>query len=148
MTTQEEGEKMNDCPCCGKTVDRSRSNGSRKRYCSDRCSRTYYRSVTQGIIPQQVTKGSTGAAAEMLVAANLLMDGWAVFRSVSPSAYCDLIAVRDGVTRHIEVRSTVSRRLDGSPAFSKLIRGPSTTEYAVVCGGQITFHPIESGTFA
>jgi len=49
--------------------------------------------------------GTKGAIGELRVCTDLLARGYEVFRAVSPSASCDLIAVRDGRIWRVEVRS-------------------------------------------
>jgi len=73
--------------------------------------------------------GTTGAIAELVVAADLLKNGWSVFRSVSPHAFCDLVACKESVTRKIEVR-TGSALFDGSASYSKKI-AEHATEFAI-----------------
>lgn len=50
-------------------------------------------------------RGATGAASEMVVGADLLMAGYEVYRAMSPSSPCDLLIMKDGVTRRVEVRT-------------------------------------------
>lgn len=50
--------------------------------------------------------GTTGALNELLVCTDLLERGYHVFRSVSPSCPCDLVAYRPGqIPRRIEVKT-------------------------------------------
>ena len=75
--------------------------------------------------------GSTstkGAIQELRVAADLLRRGYHVFRSVSPSAHCDLVILgKDKTLKRVEVRSAV-KNLAGKFFFSK--RG----NYDVIAG--------------
>lgn len=68
--------------------------------CSGKCSREYSKSKSY----EDVCTVSKGAAAELAVAADLLLKGWQVFRTVSQTSFCDLIAVKGDKTRYIEVR--------------------------------------------
>lgn len=55
--------------------------------------------------------GSIGAAAELWVCADLLRQGYDVFRSVASNAACDLIvSTQDGRLCRVEVKSAISRR--------------------------------------
>jgi hypothetical protein len=58
-------------------------------------------------------RNSRGAASELLVAADLIQRGFAVFRSVSPAAPFDLIAAAGETLIRVEVR-TVAERADGT----------------------------------
>lgn len=42
-----------------------------------------------------VPKGTVGAISEMMVASDLMGKGFSVFRALSPSCFCDLIAVKN-----------------------------------------------------
>jgi hypothetical protein len=58
-----------------------------------------------------VPNGTLGAERELLVAAELMLRGYHVFRALSPSSPCDLIAYREDRTPiRIEVRSFPTER--------------------------------------
>jgi hypothetical protein len=61
---------------------------------------------------------SLGAALEMIVCADLLLRGLAVFRSVSPACSCDLVILLDGRLLRIEVTAGSISRTSGKLAFS------------------------------
>jgi PD-(D/E)XK endonuclease len=67
-------------------------------YCSYRCKVAEQRG-------KALSHGTAGALAELVVAIDLLQRGYDVFRSVSPSCSCDLVAQKDGVLTTIEVRT-------------------------------------------
>lgn len=50
-------------------------------------------------------KSARGATSELLAAADLLRQGYEVFRALSPSASCDLIAMKAGTTYRVQVRT-------------------------------------------
>ncbi len=52
-----------------------------------------------------MTRGTNGAASELIASVDLLKRGYAVFRAVSPHCPCDLVAMRDGVCLRVEVRT-------------------------------------------
>ncbi len=92
-------------------------------FCSDRCMKEYWDKVrsserakakrglrkkpkpipADGIYP--VSTSTRGAVGELIVANVLLMGGFEVFRSLSPNAKCDLVAIKGTDTLKIEVRS-------------------------------------------
>lgn len=84
------------------------------------------------------TRGNTGAAAELQVAADLLRKGRQVFRAVSPHASCDLLVLdEDGAFTRIEVR-TVSARKDGT--LCPVVKERDDCDlYAFVCGERIEY---------
>lgn len=52
---------------------------------------------------------TTGALAELVVAADLLRRGFEVYRAVSPAAKSDLVIVRDGRILRVQVKTTYRR---------------------------------------
>jgi len=120
------------CASCGEPIDVRPFAGRRPIYCSPECrpshkppSRRTELSPRNGLSP-----GTSGAASELRVAFDLLERGYAVFRSVSPNAPFDLVAVRDEELLRIEVRSG-TRNGD----HVSCTRKPSDTGdlYAAVC---------------
>lgn len=52
-----------------------------------------------------VDQASTGAIAELMVSADLMSMGFEVFRALSPSSSCDLIAIKNGKISRFEIRT-------------------------------------------
>jgi len=76
-----------------------------------------------------MSPGTCGAASELVACAYLMRAGYEVFRAVSPSTSCDLIACRDGVTKRVEVRSgRYYRRGTDRCDLYLIVRGDSVTE--------------------
>jgi hypothetical protein len=98
-------------------------------YCSKAC-----RPSTQMIPPPcfpGISTGTVGAITELAVCQHLLSDGYAVFRSVSPSALCDLVAIRGSTIRLFEVR-TGRRSYTGAPTFPRKVHRPvPNLEFAI-----------------
>lgn len=84
-----------------------------RKYCSDACA---YERTTD--LVGRLSTGVVGAIGELVVSADLMRRGYAVFRAVSPSCYSDLIAKKDGRVLEIEVR-TMHRGRNGKPYFSR-----------------------------
>ena len=81
-----------------------------------------------------------GAAAELLVCADLLLKGFGVFRSVSPTCSCDLVALKDDKLARIEVKSGY-RTIEG---FIRPNQSYDASKYdilAVVVGAEIAYFP-------
>jgi len=91
------------CKTCGVAFETARL---LQKFCSRKCLTTdrnsQFKSLQQypGIPP-----GTVGAIGELVVAADLLQRGYEVFRSLSPSASCDLAILKDGQLLRIEVRT-------------------------------------------
>jgi hypothetical protein len=138
------------CPTCG---DFFKPRDERQKFCSKRCFGRYQREMELakrplliGEINPDLAPCTIGAVGELLVAADLLRQGWAVFRAVSPACFCDLVAYRKGILRFIEVRSG-GRRSDAYDTLvfnRKLSKYGRPTEFAVIlpAGNEIIYVPI------
>ncbi len=86
----------------------------KKRLCSKECSDKYWKK--QGVL--NISTASVGSISEMEVCCEMLKNGYSVFRTVSNSSFCDVIAVKGNECLMIEVR-TGYRNMSGVIAFPK-----------------------------
>ena len=97
------GEKRY-CVYCGKELP-----NEKWKYCSPECKAAYvkeeYRKANPAIL-RGGTSATTGAISELRVAIDLLVKGYNVFRSLSPSCPCDLAILKDGQLLKVEVRTS------------------------------------------
>ncbi len=131
--------------CQGEYVPKSQS----QKWCSKKC-RTEFNFNVQSDIADPLVKangvdlstGTTGAVAELMVSADLMRHGWNVFRALSPHCFCDLVASKDGKIRYVEVR-TAMRYLSGKLSFPTKIHRDAT-EYGlwVRNTGEIIYIPV------
>lgn len=100
-------EYTRTCLVCGSPFRASRSHAN---YCSRACrnvnarqwgAENYQRITYSAKLPT----GTVGALSEMLVGADLMSRGYHVFRALSPSCPCDLIALLDDTSIRVEVRT-------------------------------------------
>jgi hypothetical protein len=120
---------MTKCKHCGKPFQKV---NAQQIYCCKECTPNYIRSQQTGASPvnlRKVCPSTLGAISELAVATDLLANGWSVFRSLSPSAFCDLVAIKGKQMRYIEVR-TGRRKCDGGVYYSTNTK-PGVTEFAV-----------------
>lgn len=103
------------CDICGEPFNAKVHNqGQVNRTCSQECREALKRKNYSSPYGVQLTTGTMGAVGEMVVAIDLINRGYHVFRALSPSCPCDLVAYRDGVAPfRVEVR-TATRKADGS----------------------------------
>lgn len=91
------------CPVCKKE---STTNRAWQVYCSNKCAKEFYlqecRTETDAPLSH---RSNFGAAVELLISSDLLFRGFEVFRALSPTCSCDLIAMKDHNIVRIEVRS-------------------------------------------
>jgi hypothetical protein len=139
-------EKLVNCENCGNPLP----DGSKfdQRYCDKECVRLgrQKRRYGEGFQTMQdrlnISSGSLGALSELVACADLMRRGYEVFRAVSPTASCDLIATHGPVSLRIEVR-TGYRMTDGRldyPKFSKDI-GRCDVYAVVLDGSEVQYDP-------
>lgn len=87
---------MNHCAYCNDTIKHKR----KIRFCSNECRELAYKHPFSGL-----STGTVGAAGELLATVDMIAKGYEVFRAVSPSTSCDLIALKDGKLYRVEVRT-------------------------------------------
>jgi Holliday junction resolvase-like predicted endonuclease len=98
------------------------------------------------MIPRSLTpNGSVGAAAEMLVCADLLARGLDVFRSVSHLARCDMIASSRSTYEMVRIEVRCGRR----NGLGKIVYTPKQEDLRTACdllaiviaGGEVVYLP-------
>lgn len=116
------------CIQCDKEINCSQPN---QKLCSDSCRDSWY-GRNKEHINEGIPSGTVGAMSELRVSTKLLQQGYAVFRALSPSCFCDIIAVKNDEFLYLEVR-TGRTSTNGTFAFPKqtssLLGRP--THYAV-----------------
>jgi hypothetical protein len=108
------------CAVCGKPLTISPYN-RKKKYCSKQCCNADLKAQfvirnNRGDMP--LTAGTSGAVSELVVSVDLMRKGYHVFRAMSPSCPCDLVAFRGNCVLRVEVR-TGAINVNGSIAYAK-----------------------------
>lgn len=67
-------------------------------HCTKRCRREH-----RPVPKKKADTGTIGAVGELLVSIRLMREGYAIFRALSPSSPCDLIAAHGATTLRVEV---------------------------------------------
>jgi len=135
----------NICVHCEKEIPYHRARRHAK-FCSDKCYKEFqhkiYKENKNCCDNEKISKGNTGALQELLVSADLFRKGYNVFRSLSPSCPCDLVAFKnERQILMIEV-TTGYRNADG-----KISCSPKKQTYKydilaiVVHSGEIEYRP-------
>lgn len=86
------------CIICKKDID---TKNKTTKFCSDNCRNIHHGRTGTKIM----STASVGSVSEMMACCELLKKGYSVFRSVSASAFCDIVAVKREETLLIEVRT-------------------------------------------
>jgi len=81
------------------------TNTRRTYYCSDGCAQRARDERYNPAVQMLVGTGTQGAIGELVVCVDLLRRGYDVYRAMSPSCPCDLVAIKDGVTYRVEVKT-------------------------------------------
>lgn len=105
------------------------------RACSDAFSE-----ASTGRSAIKLSSGTRGTIGELLVAADLLGKGFAVFRALSPSCACDLAILKDSKLVRVEV-TTASLLQNGKPAYSKHDPAKYDVLALVFHNGKIIYEP-------
>lgn len=119
----------------------------RRKYGSITCSKECARAEKQQKRLQQgqvlgLPTGTIGAIGELVVAADLLLKGYAVFRALSPSCPCDLALLCEDQLYRVEV-TTGHRTTDGKLLYPP--KKPNAYEVlAVVVGRDIYYQGLPS----
>lgn len=90
------------CEVCKVTYDTSYN---RAKVCSDICRKQRFNKITGRYSNTDLSSGTVGAISEMMVGVDLMKKGYAVFRALSPSCLCDLVAYKNNRSFLVEVRT-------------------------------------------
>ena len=124
------------CDRCQRRFSPHKRVGERQRFCSAKCRTSAERERYQLTSGLDVSRGTVGAISELAVSIDLLTKGYEVFRALSPSCSCDLLAMKDGEIVRVEVRSGW-RNVDGEFGCAE-----PKSEYdllAIVYRGEISY---------
>jgi len=89
------------CLICSKNFA---TNYKRKVFCSKKCQKKHEKE-NRPVRFNYLSTGTVGAIGELKIGIDLLSKGWEVYRALSPSSSCDLIALKGEITIKIEVRT-------------------------------------------
>ena len=103
------------CRVCGKKEKTFLPN---KVTCSKQCMNKFYGRI--GNI-KGISSSSVGSISEMMICAEMLTRGYSVFRTVSNSSFCDVIAVKGIDIKFIEVRTGYKSLISEKITFPKKI---------------------------
>lgn len=119
---------MNACEVCSKPC--------RRRFCSQRCGATARNGGPTVSAYPGLASGTVGAISELLVSADLLRRGYAVFRALSAACPCDLAVLKGTTLIRVEVKTSYRYR-------GKLMRPTLRTDnfdvLAICIGAEIVY---------
>ncbi|OGM10630.1 hypothetical protein A2Z67_00040 [Candidatus Woesebacteria bacterium RBG_13_36_22] len=115
----------------------------KRAFCSKDCLDKFEREILPIGVPILRGRNSvlTGSISELLVCVDLLCKGFYVFRSVSPSAPCDLIIIHENKTAKIEVKTTYSKSGGGFIKFEEEMDKSKFDILALVYGSEVHYFP-------
>lgn len=74
-----------------------------KRFCSIECQKKFYKPYAP--LSKTVPPGTVGAIGELAVSIDLMKKGFEVYRALSPSSSCDVLALKGGKSYPLEIRT-------------------------------------------
>lgn len=86
----------------------------------------------------KISHGDTGAMGELIIAADLIKQGWDVFRNLSPNGPVDLIAFRDGDIRCVQVKTCPTKAI---PSLRAKMGDYCDALAVVLPSGNIEYYP-------
>src|SRR6266536_2821533 len=86
---------------CRKTFNPTKSQPQQK-FCTTECRAAVSHAKHRGL-SSKINTGTTGAMGEILVTYDLMQRGYEVFRSISPTGSCDLLAMKEKAIIRVEV---------------------------------------------
>lgn len=128
------------CTGCGKEFVPTGRVWRSCKFCSDTCRGRYQRGISPDHPSVNLSSGTLGALNEMVATCDLLRRGFHVFRSISPSCPCDLIAMVDGRCWRVEVTSGCIRA-DGTLYYVPHDLEKSDVIAAVLPDNQVRYVP-------
>lgn len=143
-----DGVAQRCCEGCGIEMDRfERKN---KKYCTTECRKRFEKNGYQPVVRvgPQVSTGVRGAINELIVCADLMNRGYSVFRSVSQSCSCDLIAMKPNVNLPVQQQNylrvevtTATRTKKGDAVFAPHDPDAYDLLALVFVDGEIEYRP-------
>lgn len=104
------------CLTCKQEISSSDPN---QKLCSDECRKRFY---NHSSIFRHLPSHTVGAIAEFEVGLHLIKNGFAVFKALSQSCFCDLVAIKGDEKMYIEAR-TGYKALNKKIYFPKALHG-------------------------
>ena len=89
------------CEVCGKEFQGQ----IHYKTCSEECRKERYRKRFGRYADTSISSGTVGAISEIMISADLMKKGYAVFRALSPACFCDVIAIKDKKILRVEIRT-------------------------------------------
>lgn len=105
---------------CKNCKDIFYSNNPQQVFCKVKCQLDKYKE-TSGRISKKLTlpPSTIGEISELLVSSDLLKKGFDVFKALSSSCYCDLIATKKDLILRVEVKTCYKDKNNSKLYFNK-----------------------------
>lgn len=131
------------CEECGKSF---KTSIKRQKFCASVCynknyeSRYGYRKLN-GANPLNLAPSTVGAVSELLVCADLLAKGYAVFRALSPACVCDLAILSGQTLLRVEVTTAYLLKSGKRMAPKKDPSNYDVLAHVISATGEIVYEP-------
>jgi hypothetical protein len=121
------------------------TNRNLQKFCNEDCGYHYRRQRYSQSEYENVDRTTIGAIQEYRVACDLMGRGYEVFKACSPSASCDLIAMKDSKLIRIQVRAS-DLKSDGSLTMPTAPKDVGRQDHYAFCfRDQILYDPALPG---
>lgn len=90
------------CEECGESFIH---NMQHTKSCSDECRKRRMVKKFGRYSDKSIPSGTVGAITELVISADLMKKGYSVFRALSPSCFCDVIAIKDNNLLKVEIKT-------------------------------------------
>lgn len=128
------------CRRCGQTMLNVHG---RRQYCSTKCAHGKSNTAPRVYLSRQLglSTGQLGAVGELVASVDLIRRGYEVFRAVSPACSCDLIILKNGMLRRVEVR-TAYRNVNGTITYPRQTKDEGRSDvFALIVDGGVIYEP-------
>lgn len=133
--------KVKVCVGCEKALPPLRLPGGGRKFCGPECRAVFEKRFRERGLRRSrgVSCATVGAIYELVVAADLMDLGYHVFRCLSPSGSCDLVALHENVVMRVEVGTGVKTSL-GNVSSGKHIRNVDRRDLLALVADDGTIH--------
>ena len=108
------------CSTCKKEFT---SSWSHQKTCSEECRKGRENEMWGRYVDKSIPAGTVGAISELAVSVDLMEKGYAVFRALSQSCFCDVIAIKGNKQLRIEIRTGYITRATKKLSFPTITHG-------------------------
>ena len=122
------------CVHCNDNFLPTQRAGMKQKFCSPKCSKEWRYAQSYGVNYRRdkLSTGATGAMVELIVSVDLMKKKFEVFRALSPASSCDILAMKNGKSYPLEIRTGVYSADKKVAYFHTNIKAPYIVVYTMI----------------